>query len=53
MMGAFYFALTDENGVLCVDQMDSSHANWTAEQVAQIAQRNPEVIYFHYWAGTR
>jgi len=42
----FYYAATDENGVLCIDQMGDSVDVWTAEHVAKSATLFPDTIYF-------
>lgn len=44
-MVRYYYAITDELGVLCVDQIDSTH-EWTEEQAAKLASQYPEIIYF-------
>lgn len=45
-MGTFYYALTDENGVLCVDQLNAGQ--FTEEQVQVIAPTYPSTIYFQF-----
>lgn len=48
----FYYALIDDLGVLCVDQLDPEGAGpgndgvWPMENVAQQAGTYPHVIYF-------
>lgn len=43
----FYYALTDENGVLCVGQLDWDNTTPTADDVAHnLAQHYTDVIYF-------
>lgn len=41
----FYYAKTDENGVLCVDQLDGGDTEFTPEEVAKIATSYPDTIY--------
>ena len=48
-MGAFYYAEVDENGVLCVDQVDET--SQSEVMVRRLARAYPEVIYFHHGAG--
>lgn len=43
---AFYYAQTDENRVLCVDQLDGGDTQFTFEEVAKIANSYPNTIYF-------
>jgi hypothetical protein len=50
MMGAFYYCLTDNNGVQCVDRL-SDLEPITEHEVAILAAQYPDVIYFHHWAG--
>lgn len=42
----FYYAQTDENGVLCVDQVGDERTAHTMVSVAGLAESYPEVIYF-------
>lgn len=42
----FYYAQTDKNGVLCVDQLAKDEVEWNPEYVAVLATVYPEVIYF-------
>jgi hypothetical protein len=43
----FYYANTDENGVLCVDQIDWDTSIPTVDDVAHnLAQHYTDVIYF-------
>ena len=41
----FYYAITDELGVLCVDQVDE-HTAATEQDVARLAEHYPDAIYF-------
>lgn len=41
----YYYAITDDLGVLCVDQL-SDDQTWTEERTAGIAESYPDAIYF-------
>lgn len=43
----YYYCITDENGVECVDQM-SEDTQWTEERMASHAEDFPHAIYFEY-----
>lgn len=46
-MTAFYYVATDENGVLCIDQLDTCNTRkWNHEKVAALADDHPETLYF-------
>ncbi len=55
MAGAIYYATTDSNGVLCVDQIgeewDGFQRDDAEQSAATLAIVYPETIYFHHWAG--
>lgn len=45
----FYYAITDEMGVLCVDQLNGGGeygAEYTEEKTAALAEQYPNAIYF-------
>lgn len=45
-MTTFYYAQTDDNGVLCVDQLDEFGGPWTYQTVGRHASFHPETIFF-------
>lgn len=45
----FYYAMTDRNGVLCVEQLDTCGREdnpWTEAEAASLADTFTKVIYF-------
>lgn len=48
MVASIYYAMTDDNGVLCVDRLDDMirEGVWTVEGAAGLAAQYPDTIYF-------
>lgn len=44
MMTTYYYALTDDNDILCVDRLEAEAVS--EQQVAALATSYPEAIYF-------